>query len=159
MTNERHFDIRACAGHARQERACPLCGDTFFPLWIAIHMDNDEPICDLCGWERAANLANLLCLADAAHSYAQMGVPDHVFQALQKRRSDPKRLEKELREAHELLTERFNQNQQSSLAKLVGDQIAAALKSKDVEKMKAAKVMYDESLAGFRPDLDDEIPF
>ncbi len=159
MTNERRFDIRVCEGHARQELACPLCGDRFLPLWIAIHTDNNEPICDLCGWERASNLANLMALADAVSSYAQMGMPDDVFQALQKRRSDPKRLKKELQEAHKSLTERVGQNQQSSLAKLVGDQIATAIKSKNAEKMGAAKVIYDESLTGLTPSLDDEIPF
>ena len=90
------------------------------------------------------------------------GTPDDVFRALEKRKSDPKRLKKELQEAHDFLDNHGHASSVTSpLAVLLAGQIKDALKSKNVETMQQAKRLFEDSRYSRSSisQLDDEIPF
>ncbi len=154
MTNQGHFDIRETLGNHRKEAICPSCGDKFTASWLAVHNVNNEPICDLCAWETAPQLANLLFLSNAFDAYAQGGAPADVLEALRQRESDPKRLKRELKETHKSL----QNNGLGPLAELVAGQVKAALDSGNVETMIKATALVKETRTRV-PSLDDEIPF
>ena len=154
MTNQRPFDIRETLETHRKEAICPSCGDKFTVLWLAVHNVNNEPICDLCAWETAPRLANLLFLSNAFDEYAQHSAPAHILEALRQRESDPKRLKRKLKEAHESL----HDNGRGPLAELVAGQIKTALDSGKVETMRQAELLLSETRIQV-PNLDDEIPF
>ena len=159
MRNQGYFDIRETLENHRKEAICPSCGDKFTALWLAVHNVNNEPICDLCAWETASRLANLLFLSNAFDEYSQHSAPAHILEALRQRKSDPKRLKKELQEALDSLDNYGHGAPVTSpLKKLVMGQVKAALKSKNIETMKEARGLVEE-IRSPMPNLDDEIPF
>ena len=154
MTNQGHFDIRETLENHRKEAICPSCGDKFTARCLAVHNVNNEPFCDLCAWETAPRLANLLFLSNAFAEYAQGGAPADVLAALRQRESDPKRLKRNLQEAHD----RLNGWNHNSLGELLKRQIKAALTSADVETMRKAQQLVLET-EHTHPHFYDEIPF
>ena len=138
---------------------CPVCGDRLSLTNLAVLNGNNEPLCYMCAWDKAPGFAGLLKLRTAAHDYAMDVTPPDVVSAVEKRKSDPKRLKRELQEGVDFLDNYGHaSNVNSPLAVLVAGQIKAALKSKNVETMKEAKRLLEDSRFGKR-DLDDEIPF
>ncbi len=154
MTNQGYFDIRETLENHRKEAICPSCGDKFTASWMAVHNVNNVPICDMCAWETAPRLANLLFLSNAFDEYAQGGAPAHILEALRQRESDPKRLKRKLQEAHA----RLDGWDHNSLGELLKGQIKAALASADVETMRKAERLVLET-ERTHPHFYTEIPF
>ncbi len=96
MTDQYYFSIRQSRDY-HNKATCPICGLEFRVRYLDIYEVNNQPICDLCAWEKAPALANLLRLVDAVEGYERGGLPDHVSEALKQRENDPARLKKELR--------------------------------------------------------------
>ena len=138
-------DTRQCGVNIE----CPVCGDQCTPTEIAVFDGNNVPLCDLCAWDRAPELASLLILNAAARSHSAGGIPGDIWRALEKRKSDPERLQKELKEARDVLG-RCNG---SILSELVTHEIEAALKGDDVPTKQNALKAFREM------DTGDEIPF
>ncbi len=158
MTSQEYFDIRKTrsAGDAAE---CLVCGDRFTLPYLAVFNGNNEPLCYMCAWDKAPEFAGLLKLRTAAHDYATDVTPPDVVRAVEKRKSDPKRLKRELQEAHDFLDNHGHaSNVISPLAVLLAGKIKDAIKSKNVETMKEAKRLFEDSRFGM-PNLDDEIPF
>ncbi len=157
MENRDTFYIRRVQ-NVGTENKCPACGDSFTTSYLAVHQDNgpfnNEPICELCAWEKASSLAALLYLADVAGAYGHAEPPPHIVDGLEQRREDPERIERQLKEAQESL----QHNRTGPLAELVAGQIKTALDSKKVELMKQAQRLLSETRIHVG-DLDDEIPF
>ena len=154
MRNQRYLVIRETLEAHRKEAICPSCGDKFTALWLAVHEANNEPICDLCAWETAPRLANLLFLSNAFDEYAQHSAPAHILEALRQRGSDPKRLKRTLQES----LDRLNGWDHNPLGELLRGQIKAALTSADVGTMKRAERLVMETERS-HPHFYDEIPF
>lgn len=158
MTSQEYFDIRKTrsTGDAAE---CPVCGDSFTLPYLAVFDGNNEPLCYMCAWDKAPEFAGLLKLRTAAHDYAMDVTPPDVVRAVEKRKSDPKRLKRELQEGVDFLDNHGHaSNVISPLAVLLAGKIKDALKSKNVETMKEAKRLFEDSRFGM-PNLDDEIPF
>ena len=153
MTEQYYFSIRQSRNY-NHKATCPTCGLEFRVRYLDIYEVNNHLICDLCAWEKAPALANLLRLVDAVEGYERGGLPDHVSEALRQRENDPTRLKKELRNVLDSLDDHGCENP-SPLAKLVAEQITAALDGEDVEAMQQAIRLHEEC-----PDkLTSGIPF
>ena len=138
-----------------------MCGLEFLIRYLNIFEGDNKPICDLCAWEEAPALANLLLLVGAVEEYDRTEPPARVCEALKQRKNDPARLKKELQDALDSLDNNGHGAPKTSpiwtspLAKLVAGQITAALDSENVETMQQAIRLYKEC-----PDeLSCEIPF
>ena len=153
MTNQDHFYIRRVQD-VGTENKCPICKDSFTTKHLAVHDNCGQPICDLCAWEKAMTLASLLYLCDVAGAFYHGEYPPHIADGIEQRRNDPKRLKRELQEAHKSL----QNNRTGPLAELVAGQVKAALDSRKVETMKQAQRLLSETQMQVG-DLDDEIPF
>ncbi len=103
---------------------------------------------------RPPELASLLSLGVAAYYNVKGGMPDDVFHVLEKRRADPERLKRKLKEAYESL----HDTGRGPLAELVAGQVKAALDSGTVATMITAKALVEETRNRV-PNLDAEIPF
>ena len=154
MSNLHSFSIRVGVALPVTEK-CPRCGDDFEMNGIDIYDGNDVPICTPCGWEKIPQLASLLSLSVGSHYHSRGGMPDGVFYVLEKRRSDPKRMKKELQKDYDSI------GTNGPLGEFLKGQLKVALDGKDVEKLKAAKLLFEETKRGIMVsgDLDDEIPF
>ncbi len=88
-------------------------------------------------------------------------MPADVYAALERRRNDPKRLKKELQKDHDSIISN------GPLGEFLKEQLKAALDGKNVEKLKKAKLLFEETKRGIstythlgdQSDLDAEIPF
>jgi len=160
MTNPDHFSIRERSLYDPDELRCPVCDEDVGRASYYVNAYN-EPLCRLCGWEKAPNLSNLLHLGNAACQFHDGGPPPNIRQELEKRADDPKRLKKELQEALEFLDNHGHGDPVTSpLTKFVMGQVKAALKSKNIETMKEARGLVEETRRGVPMlDLDDELPF
>ena len=154
MSNLHSFSIRTGVALPVTEK-CPLCGDDFEMNGMDIYDGNDVPICKLCGWENATALADLLSLSHAVFQHYNGTAPPDVCKALEKRRSDPKRLKRELQNDYDSI------GTNGPLGEFLKEQLKAALDGKNVEKLKAAKLLFEKTKRGISTvtDLDDEIPF
>ena len=155
MNNLHSFSIRVGVALPVTEK-CPLCRDDFEMNGMDIYDSNDVPICKLCGWENATALADLLSLSHAVFQHYNGTAPPDVCKALEKRRSDPKRLKKELQKDHDSI------GPNGPLGDFLKKELGAALKSKDVETLKSAKRLLTVAKRGIHThaaDIDDEIPF
>ena len=132
---------------------CPICGLEFSQPYLGVYQDDDRPICDLCAWEKAPGLANLLLLDEAAEGYTSRRLPAQVREALTQRQNDPARLKNELQGVLESL----DLGGMSLLKKLVAEQITAALKCEDVKTMQQAKRLHEE--CGKQLAIQDDLPF
>lgn len=153
MTNQYSFCIRRVQ-NVGTETKCPACGDSFTTGYLAVHDNYGQPICELCAWEKDGSLASLIYLSDVAGAFSHAEPPPHIVEGIEKRREDPERIERQLKEAHKSL----QNNGTGQLAELVAGQIKAALDSKKVETMKQAQRLLSETRIRVG-DLDDEIPF
>ena len=140
---------------------CPICGLEFTAPYLAVHQPDNRPVCFLCAWENAPAFAGLIYLAEGAEGYARGALPAGVGEALTQRKNDPARLKKELQDALDSLDNHGHGAPNTSpiwtspLAKLVAEQIKAALDSEDVKTMQQTKRLIEEC-----PDnYDSEIPF
>ena len=144
MVNRDKFYIRRVQNVGTGNK-CPACEDSFTTSYLAVHQDNgpfnNEPICELCAWEKASSLAALLYLADVAGAYGHAEPPPHIVDGLEQRRADPERLKRRLKEDHKSL----HDNGCSPLAELVAGQVKAALDSGTVETMRKAKALVEET--------------
>ena len=153
MTDQRCFAIRQHPDY-HHKAACPICGLEFSVRYLDIYQADNQPICDLCAWEKAPDLAGLLHLAEAIEEYERGGLPGHVGEALTQRQNDPARLKKELQGVLDSLDE-HGCDYPSPLVRLVVEQITAALDGEDVEAMQQAIRLHEEC-----PDnLMSGIPF
>ena len=154
MSNQHSFCIRVGVAFPESQK-CPLCGDGFEMSGMDIYDGNDVPICTLCGWEIVPELASLLSLSVGAHYHGRGGMPDDTFHALEKRRSDPKRLKKELQKDYDSI------GPNGPLGEFLKKQIKVALDGKDVETLKSAKRLFTVAQRGIQTtsDIDDDIPF
>ncbi len=75
------------------ETKCPVCGDQCYPNDYVVFDGNHLPLCNLCAWDKAPGLASLIALGVASHYHSRGSTPDDVFESLEKRKSDPKRLQ------------------------------------------------------------------
>ncbi len=137
------------------ERECSICGDDLSPADYRVVGGNDAPLCDLCAWDKASGLANLLALNDELERFYRGIPPAAVQEAIKQRGSDPKRLQKELEEARDVLGRRNG----SILAELVTHEIEAALKMDDVPTRQNALKAFREMDISPYANLDAEIPF
>ena len=139
----------------RHKVECPICGDSFTTSGVDVCGPDNVPVCDLCAWEHATSLAGLVMLFDATAAFYHGECPPHVWERIKKRRNDPKRLKKELQKDHDSI------GSNGPLGEFLKGQLKAALDGKDVEKLKAAKLLFEETKRGISTvtDLDDEIPF
>ena len=160
MTDQHHFAIRQHPDY-HHKATCPICRLEFRVRYLDIYEVNNQPICNPCAWEKTPALANLLKLVEAVEGYERGGVPDHVSEVLTQRQNDPARLKKELQNALDSLDNHGHGAPEttpirtSPLAKLVAEQITAALDSEDVDTMKQAIRLHEEC-----PDkLTSDIPF
>ena len=154
MINFDNFCIRERSRHHNDERKCPVCNEDVERASYYVEVYN-EPLCRLCGWERAPNLSNLLRLGNADCQFHDGGPSPDVRQELEKRADDPKRLKKELEQARDVLGRRNG----SILAELVTHEIEAALKRDDVDIKRNALKAFKEMDVDRYSDLDAEIPF
>ena len=155
MTDQDHYYIRCTQSiHTGTETMCPVCEDSFTANYLAVYDTCGRPICELCAWEKAMNLAGLLYLSDVAGAFYHAEPPPHIVDGLEQRREDPERIERQLKEAHKSL----HDNGQGPLAELVAGQVKAALDSGNVETMIKATALVKETRTRV-PSLDDEIPF
>ncbi len=156
MINLDNFCIRERSRHHNDERKCPVCNEDVERASYYVEVYN-EPLCRLCGWERAPNLSNFLRLGNAACQFHDGGPPPNIRQELEKRADDPERLKKELQEALEFLDNHGHGDPVTSpITKFVMGQVKAALKSKNIETMKEARGLVEESRRGRRMlGLDD----
>ena len=161
MTNQDHFSI-CRPGSWTIDTECPICGDRFTPSDYMVFDGNDVPLCYMCGWDKAPGLANLLSLSYDLNRYYQAEPPADVYEALKRRESDPKRLKKELQKDHDSISSN------GPLAEFLKEQLKVALDGKNVEKLKKAKLLFEETKRGisthpysseYQSDLDAEIPF
>ncbi len=161
MTNHDNFCIRERSLRHPDDLKCRVCGDDVGLASYYVSDDYNAPLCRLCCWEKAPNLSSLLRLGNAACQFHDGGLPPNIRQELEKRADDPKRLKKELQEAHDSLDNYGHGAPATSpLRKLVAGQVKAALKSNNIETMKEAKRLFEESRFGLPvTDLDDAIPF
>ena len=166
MTNHDNFCIRERSQHHSADLDCPVCGGAVGLANLYVYGARNEPLCRLCCWEKAPVLSNILRLVNAVGEFYGGVVPPAVYQELQKRVDDPKRMKEGLRHSLEWLEERRVGADGEAigltpLRKFVVGQIKAALKSKSIEKMKETRDMVEESQPGTKSlaDLDDEIPF
>ena len=134
---------------------CSVCGDDLSPADYRVFSGNGAPLCDLCAWNKASGLANILSVSDDLNRYYQGEPPATVQEAIEKRRNDPERLHKELEQARDVLGRRNG----SILAELVTHEIEAALKRDDVDIKRNALKAFREMDINQHSDLDDEIPF
>ncbi len=136
---------------------CPVCGDQCYPNDYVVFDGNHLPLCNLCAWDKAPGLASLLSLAAACHQYHQGEPPAAVWEDLKQRESDPKRLKKELQKDYDSI------GPNGPLGEFLKKELKAALNGKDVEKLKRAKLLFEETKRGISTnpysDLDAEIPF
>ncbi len=134
---------------------CPICGDMFTNHWLAVCGPDNVPVCELCAWEHATHLAGLAALSHAANVYYHDEYPPDVWERMEKRRNDPKRLKKELQKDHDSI------GPNGPLGEFLKGQLKAALDGKDVEKLKSAKRLFAVAKRGISTvtDLDGEIPF
>ena len=153
MTSQHSFSIRTDFSFPNAEK-CPVCGDDFTTSGMDVYDSNDVPLCHPCAWEKAPELASLLSLGVAAYYNVKGGMPDDVFHVLEKRRADPERLKRKLKEAYESL----HDTGRGPLAELVAGQVKAALDSGTVATMITAKALVEETRNRV-PNLDTEIPF
>ena len=153
MTDQNHFCIRRVQDGGAENK-CPICKDSFTTKHLAVYDNYGQPICELCAWENAMTLAGLIYLCDTASTFYRGEYPSHIADGIEQRRNDPKRLKRELQEAHKSLQD----NQTGPLAELVAGQIKAALDSRKVETMKQAQRLLSETQIQVG-NLDDEIPF
>ncbi len=160
MTDQHDFAIRQHPDYHKNAE-CPMCRVKFMVHYLDIFQANDQPICELCAWEKAPALANLIHLAEVAGGYESGKLPTHIGEALKERQNDPVRLKKELQDALDSLDNHGHGAPKTSpiwtspLAKLVAEQITAALDSEDVDTMKQAIRLHEEC-----PDkLTSGIPF
>ena len=150
------FSIRI---HPRDEEyspgigKCPLCDDhlTEPDDTPGVYDEAGRVICEICSWDLVPELASLVALAIAAQAHGGKGIPPDIFHALEKRRSNPELLKKQLTAAREDLSRRIYHNGGSPLAELVTHEIEAALKRDDVDIKRNALKAYQE--------MGDEIPF
>ena len=133
MTTQEHFYVRDTRSLG-VDPECPVCGDRLSLTNFAVFDGNNEPLCDLCAWERAPELASLVNLNAAAHYHNMGGVPDDVFRAMEKRRADTKRIKRKLQDA----LARPDGWEHNSLREVLKGQIKAALDSGKVETMRRA---------------------
>ncbi len=161
MTNPDNFCIRERSRHHPDELKCRVCDEDVGRASYYVYDDYNEPLCRLCGWEKAPNLSNLLHLGNAAFQFHDGGPPPNIRQELEKRADDSKRLKKELQETLEFLDNHGHGAPETSpLTKFVMGQVKAALKSKNIETMKEARGLVEETRRGVPMlDLDDELPF
>ncbi len=159
MTNPYNFCIRESGQH-QPDGKCRACGEDVERASYYVEEYN-EPLCRLCGWEKAPKLSNLLHVGNAACQIYAGRPPPNILQELEKRADDPKRLKKELQEALEFLDNHGHGDPVTSpLTKFVMGQVKAALKSKNIETMKEARGLVEETRRGVPMlDLDDELPF
>ena len=143
--------------HQRNKVECPICGDSFTTGGVDVCGPNNVPVCELCAWEHAPHLAGLVALSHAANGYFHDEHPPHVWERMEKRRNDPKRLKKELQKDYDSI------NSNGPLGEFLKDELRVALDGKDVKKLKAAKLLFEETKRGIitssYADLDAEIPF
>ena len=143
--------------HQRSKVVCPICGDSFTTSGVDVCDPNNEPICDLCAWEHVTSLAGLVSLFDAAAAFYHGDYPPHIWDRIEKRRNDPKRLKKELQKDYDSISSN------GPLGEFLKDELQVALDGKDVKKLKAAKLLFEETKRGITTssyaDLDAEIPF
>ena len=159
MMDQYCFAIRVHHHHFPNDAKCPICGDKTSVGNLNIYDNNNEPLCSLCAWEQASNLAHLLSLYEAVSAFEVGQLPDHVCAALKQRRNDPERLKTELRDALDTLDNHGHgapPAETSPLVKLVSEQITAALETDDVETMRQARCLFKEGLGRV---FDDNIPF
>ena len=161
MTNYDNFCIRERSQHHPDELKCRACGEDVGRASYYVYDDYNAPLCRLCCWEKAPNLSNLLHLGNAACQFHDRGPPPNIRQELEKRADDSKRLKKELQETLEFLDNHGHGAPETSpLTKFVMGQVKAALKSKNIETMKEARGLVEETRRGVPMlDLDDKLPF
>ena len=78
MTNQEYFYIRDTRSLGTDPE-CPVCGDRLSLTNIAVFDGNNEPLCDVCAWDKAPEFASLVNLNAAAHYHSVGGMPDDVF--------------------------------------------------------------------------------
>ena len=134
---------------------CPLCDDhlTEPDDTPGVYDEAGRVICEICSWDLVPELASLVALAIAAQAHGGKVIPPDIFHVLEKRRSNPELLKKQLTEARENLSRRIYPSGGSPLAELVAHEIEAALRGDDVPIMRNALKAYQETTTG------DEIPF
>ena len=146
---------------------CFFCGDGMdLERWQVVEQSTDSPVCNVCGWQRAPELMCLLQdskFADRVRDLSRdVGMPRGIHYEIQQK--DPAQLEKNLQDALDSLnnhghgTPETTPTRTSPLARLVAEQITAALDSEDVETMQQARRLHGECQAQL-VTLDDEIPF
>ncbi len=144
------------------ERTCPVCGDDFMGARYMVCDVDNIPLCLMCAWAQSPPLASLLGVAMAADYHVDGRLPADVYAALERRRNDPKRLKKELQKDHDSISS------DGPLGEFLKEQLKAALDGKNVEKLKKAKLLFEETKRGistypysseYQSDLDAEIPF
>ncbi|MFP6731147.1 MAG: hypothetical protein VCD50_13415 [Alphaproteobacteria bacterium] len=162
-TDEYYFTVRVSRDY-RHEVTCPICGEGFQAQFLDVHDVHNDPICNLCSWEKAPNLAGLLAMSAAVEEYSvgYKRVPRQILEKLMQRNNDPERLTKELTAAlHSLGAFDRDDNDapsQSPLASVVVNEINRALENGSVESMKFAKRLLDEC-PECPGQLTDDIPF
>ena len=156
--DQTNFLIRVHHYHSSPNNPkCAICEDKITVGNLNIYDNNNEPLCSLCAWEKAPVLAHLLSLYEAVSAYEVGQLPDHVCAALKQRRNDPERLKTELQDALDTLDNHGHGAPVTSpLLKLVSEQITAAIGSEDVETMRQARRLFEES---WRRVFDDNISF
>ncbi len=116
------------------------------------------PVCNVCAWDRAPNLMQLIQFykETARLAACEPVMPETVRAELARRANDPERLKCVLQAALEWLGRGARVT--PPLAKLLAGEVKAALDSGDVKKMREAEAMVNEVQPQVS-DLDDEIPF
>ena len=59
MTDQHDFAIRQHPDYHKNAE-CPMCRVKFMVHYLDIFQANDQPICELCAWEKAAARAGAL---------------------------------------------------------------------------------------------------
>ncbi len=160
MTMDEDYFTICEAPEAGHDAECPICGEGFMIPYFKVRNARNQSICNLCAWEKAPALADLLYLSETVEVHGQGYIPTQISEALERRKNDPERLKKELRDAIKILGMPDNSVPditlpKSPLAQLVAEQIDRAIEVGTVESMQHAKRLFEES----KLSVDPGIPF